>query len=417
MNKNNVIHCIGFIAVFLVAFLILETAFFDQSKIDYQWSVFSQKDVEADIVVLGNSHAYTSTDANVLTDILGMNVEVFASPSSNMQQTLIHFKQAIEYAQPQYVFLEAYTASISNREELMDEQRGMLVRDLDGIQSLVDKANAVATMLHWYHFPEGMFQLLRPIHMWDRWNMENNGFVYSETHGYNARNTFAGGSRSIQDMENLYKESKESQKITEYCENDLRELLEIAKDRGIFVVLYKAPAISGVKTERVNEVFRIASEYSNVVFMENYCDDMTDIGLNIDDFYDGGHLNRRGGAKFTIYFAKQLESRLGLECNWSNARGYKGESVIELGENKYRYEMEVFGDDMVFQYSLYKGKERIDRQAYSVCPYYDTSIDVLHSDEYHLYCSIIPSDRIEEGDACTQRVYTAFMKQNDCVID
>lgn len=79
--------------------------------------------------------------------------------------------------------------------------------------------------------------------------------------------------------------------------------------------------------------------------------------------------------------------------------------------------MESYAPNVVYQFSLYNGNELIDRQAYSSSNTYISPIDVRQSSEYHLYCSIIPEDRIEEGDACTQRVYTEFMKQNDCIIN
>lgn len=59
-----------------------------------------------DILVLGNSHAYMSTDTLLFSSVTGMNVQLFSSSSPNMEETLIHLEQALKYNSPKYIFLE-----------------------------------------------------------------------------------------------------------------------------------------------------------------------------------------------------------------------------------------------------------------------------------------------------------------------
>lgn len=144
---------------------------------------------------------------------------------------------------------------------------------------------------------------------------------------------------------------------------------------------------------------------------------MEQMGLALEDFYDDGHLNRRGAEKFTHYFAGEVSAILGIENNWSEYWGYKGETVEELGDGSFAYRMENYSDETLYRYELREEGKIIEVQEYSENNTFITDIDVRITSSYTLYCSMIPAACVEEGDSCPERIRQSFMKQNSSFID
>lgn len=334
ISKRNIVHVVGFVLTFFVLLMSLEKVFFSERSLLPSWRRVKSQDEPIDILVLGNSHAFTSTNAALLSCIWQKDVELFASSNQNMCQTLIHLQQALKYQNPEYIFLEVYSACLDNMSIMQNEKRGTLLQDLDGISNYADKVVAVAGMLPWDVVPEGVFQLLRPTNMWSRYNIK---YIKtpktSTTHGYDAAqtaNSFATGSLEIAQIEERILSFEDEMALANYNEKALREFLALTRDKGIQVVLYKAPVVRTGESGFIRTVFDIAKEYDNVVYMSDYRQHMTEMGLSLEDFYDHGHLNKRGGELFTVYFANDIAKALSLECDWSEAWGYKGESIISM---------------------------------------------------------------------------------------
>lgn len=421
-NLSHLTHIIGFVAVFVVVLLVLENIFFNIRSISYNWYRVQNDEEEINVLILGNSHAYTSTNAALLSDVFGgINVEVFASSSLNMEEVLIHLKQALKYKSPNYIFLEIEAPCVDSRLALQEEKRGLLMQDLDGIKRYDDKLIALAQTLNWENIPEGMFQLFRPTSMWSRWDFSRNKAInISTTHGYEAAktaNSYATGTALVLNIENEAKNNLTQTALTTYNEAALREFLDITEKNNIKVVLYKAPLMRTMEFGLMASVFEIAAEYDNVIACENYCAVMTDMGLELEDFYDTGHLNKRGGEKFTVYMANNLATLLGYDADWSDVWGYKGECAQQLSDGTWQYSIENYTSATLYQFTLQKGRDVIQKQEYSANNTFLTDININESDDYQLYCAMIPEECLGEGDQCPERVNISFMKQNTCIIE
>lgn len=298
-------HIIGFGVVFICVFFLLERCFFNKCDILYSWYRVQDVEEDIDVLILGNSHAFTSTNAAVLEEAMnerGVNCEVFASSSQNMELTLVHLKTALKYKKPKYILLEVFSPILDNKATLVEGgPKGNLLMDLDGIHNYADKFSALCTLVDWKSMPEGMFQLCRPAHRWDRWNIKRNRSIkVSNTHGYEAASTaksFATGTKRVEDIENACKaaySNHELEELADYNRDALVEFLDITKQNDINVVLYKAPTMRDDDFGLVNEVFTIAKDYDNVVLCQDTRCDMLEMGLELEDFYDDGHLNKRG---------------------------------------------------------------------------------------------------------------------------
>lgn len=316
-SVKNLMRIVIFFFLFSIFLFIVEIIFFNKRQVNYAWYRVQNIDENIDVLVLGNSHAFTSTNAAVLSEAMRLDVEVFASSNQNMQGALIHLESALRYKNPKYVLLEVYSPVLDSRDNLNTNKRGVHMQDLDGIQNYVDKGRAVVKTLEWNYYPEAMFQLFRPINTWDRWKvMLNKQIIVSETHGYEARKsakTFATGSINInkiqEECEASYRTGKKDELAT-YNKKALEDFLNLTEEKNIKVVLYKAPMLRVGSSGLINSVFEIAEQHDNVVLCMDTCLNMTDMGLTVEDFYDDGHLNVRGGEKFTYFFGNVLSEKL-----------------------------------------------------------------------------------------------------------
>lgn len=415
--KRIITHIGGFFIFFCISVVILDTIFFSVHDVLPSWHRI-QDDEEIDVLILGNSHAYSSTDALILSGAWGKNVEIFAASSQNMEESLIHLKWAIKYKSPEYVILEIFSPCAHTREALQEDSRGILITDLDGIDSYSDKFNALAKTLKWSNIPEGMFQLFRPIKMWSRWNFKDNKRLQtSASHGYSSTDNYATGSMPISTIVDAANNEYQEESLTTYNEAALREFFEITQKKGIKVILYKAPVMRLSILGPMKSVFNIAKEYDNVVTCIDSLKYMDAIGIELEDFHDSGHLNRRGGEKFTYYMANTLAPVMGYDCSWLGIWGYKGESVKQLLDGDWEYTAENYDEDTLYRFELYKNDELIESQDYSTNNTFIYSDDIRTMEEYDLFFHMIPSECLEEGDSCSEHICFSFMKPNESVIE
>lgn len=342
-----------------------------------------------------------------------------------MELTLVHLKTALEYKKPKYILLEVFSPILDNKATLAEGgPKGNLLMDLDGIHNYADKFSALCTLVDWKSMPEGMFQLCRPAHRWDRWNIKRNRKIkVSNTHGYEAASTaksFATGTKRVEDIESACRaaySNHELEELADYNRDALVEFLDITKQNGINVVLYKAPTMRTDDFGRVNEVFAIAKDYDNVVLCQDTRCDMLEMGLELEDFYDDGHLNKRGGEKFTYYFGNLLSAELDLPIDWDRVYAYKGEKIECLADGQFMYSMENYCTDTLYQFELYKENTLVEKIDFSENNYYVCEIDISNSTEYKLICSMIPTECKEQKEACEDYIRVEFMKQNQCIIE
>ncbi len=422
MKIENVIRITLFAICFSVLFFMLENTLMDKSDVEYSWYRVQEDETPIDILILGNSNAYTSTNAEVLSDVWGKEVEIFSSARQNMEVSLVFFEEAIKYKTPEYVFLEINSACMDSKNILKNDSKGYLIGAYDGINSYASKFLAAVKTLHWQDVPESMFQLLRPTLRWSRWNMEHNKeIVESTTHGYRINSTgqsYATGTLTVEKLQKMALCDNTIEELTDYNKKALIKFLNLAKEKEIKVVLYKAPILYSNSVGKINEVIRIASEYENVVYAHNYILDMTEIGLETEDFYDYGHLNKRGAEEFTYYFGNDIAEQLGFRCDWDNAWGYKTEYVSQQEDGMFVYKVECYEENTLYKFRLYKGDEGvIYTQDWSVNNTFVCPLDFRVEEGYLLQFQMIPLECMEEGDACADRKVYVFMKRNACEIN
>ena len=137
---------------------------------------------------------------------------------------------------------------------------------------------------------------------------------------------------------------------------------------------------------------------------------LVDMSLNLDDFYDGYHLNRRGAVKFTTWFLDRQLLPQQPEPDYEPVFAYRTESVEPLGDGVYRYTMENFDADAQYRFRL--GSETV--QDWSSVNFCDVALDPASADK--LYCDMLPGD-YPEAERQILQLQLPFMKQNASVVN
>lgn len=413
MKKRNIIRALSFVLVFVLGLCLLDKVFYSTKGVSDVWSVIQEGDEEIDILVMGNSRAYTAIDTVALSQAYGKNVYTLGSGAQFMEMTYENLKVVLKYKKPKYIILEAYSPITNNKADMQSFKIGNMMQNFDGIQNYLYKANAIRKTFKWNTLPEGMFQLFRPTETWTRWNIIENKEWSEDAHGYLERKKYQTSDVSIEELQKANQEAYKYIRydVPEWNKVALEKFLALAEKEGIEVFVYNAPTKLSDFSAYMKDIEQICEKYENVKSVEDMHFHMVEMGLEETDFYDGGHLNRRGAEKFTEYYGEQISKYVfggNITPNWDNVFGYKSESVTEQ-DGQFVYQMDNWSEDCLYQFALYQNGKRVDLQNYSENNTYISPIDVRVTEGYKLYCRMIPKSDQELGAASENKINTIFM--------
>lgn len=419
MKYKNALRAISFVIVFCILFLCCEKLFFNKNDVNSVWGKLDNTDI--DILIMGNSHAYTSLNAKALSDAIGLEVDLLGSSSQYMEQTLENLKVVLQYQTPKYIVLETNCSYGDRKESMRGEFMGMMLQNSDGIKNYWYKLQSVVRTYKLTDVFTGMFQLVRPVDMWTRWSRfpDKDNYI-ADANGFRGTTTTAVVERSMQDVQDEYMQIYEAGKrtpLTDYNERALREFLQLAQDNGIEVWMYKGPTTRAEYARHALEIEDVCRNYSNVTYIDDMHAVIAEIGLGQSDWYDTGHVNRAGAGKVTRYYGELIAERLGVDLDWNASYEYCGEKIKQTEAGTYQYTMENYSEECLYQFKLYVDGKLQEVQDYSTNNVYECAYDARTSESCTVYCSMIPTGDAELGDGSESRIYTAFMKQNDCVIE
>ncbi|MBO5068958.1 MAG: hypothetical protein J6C37_01135 [Roseburia sp.] len=370
---------------------------------------------------MGNSHAYTSLDAAVLSQAAGLDVELLGSPSQYMEQTLENLKVVLNYQSPKYIILEINALYGDNKEKMQGESRGFQLQNSDGIENYCYKFQSVVNTYKPVDVLTAMFQLVRPVNMWTRWEKfsERKDYI-KDANGFRGTGSFAVLSIEMQEFQDAYQskyfEGKKTE-LTDYNEAAFRDFLNLAQKNNIEVWIYKAPTTRTAYAGYTCAVEEICRDYENVAYIDDMHMVAADIGLTGGDWYDSGHLSRSGAGKVTQYYGQLMAERFGRTADFASAFAYQTETVAENPDGTYSYAMKNYSKDCLYQFKMYVDGILQDVQEYSEKNVYECEYDIRINQNCQIYCSMIPGRDADLGDNSASRIYLSFMKQNECVIE
>lgn len=360
-TRRRLAGIIGFTLIFTLLFCGAERLFYDDTAYSTTWNrIKIQQDVP-DILILGNSHAYCSFVPDLINGALGVDSAVLAVTGQDALGVTDSFETVLQTGAPKLAIVEL-NAIYFEPGAMAQDNKAAALSNINGMPGLVRRVQVTEREFGLENIPQGSFQLLRSDLMWSRWEklLEPpivNRYEWPDVNGYARLDYFATGEYRSADIP-VTKAAPDADAdgiLAPESEAELRRLLTLAQDNGVEVWLVKSPIASRevVHPNGVDAAGRIAAEFGDTVtFCYDYNDDLPEMNFTSADFYDGGHLNRRGAARFTQRFIQTMEDRLGLEANLNAAFAHLDESITPLKDGGYRYTINVSGERNLYRYEV-----------------------------------------------------------------
>jgi len=265
---------------------------------------YKQEKNSIDILFLGSSHAYSSFNPYLIKEKTGLNGYNFSTQQQPLWITYYYLKEALKYQNPKYIVLEVHMAVVGDQdfaEESVNrdaiDKKIFFLNKIKTINSSVedDRLSYYFNIIK-YHSRYKELNITDIKTAFCGYTVDNKGYIALPKTNYVFENT------------TLY--NNEIQNITEKNEEYLMNIIDLAKEKNIELILVKTPATySSEAYKKLNYINEI-SKKNKIIFL-NYIENLDTINLDYNnDFYDSGHLNGHGSNKFTQRFIEDALSVL-----------------------------------------------------------------------------------------------------------
>ena len=360
-TKRQLWITLSFCAVFSLLFWGAERLFFSKTLYSTTWTRIRETSTVPDVLIMGNSHAFCSFVPDILNGSLGIDSAVLSASGQDAHGAADSFETVLKTGKPDLVVLEI-NAFIFRSGAMAKDHKTFALGNINGMPGLLRRAVVAERELGLDSVPQGAFQLLRSELMWSRWTellspRDPNRYKAQDVLGYQFLNWFAGGdydSRNIVTGEPA-DGAAASGFLDVESQRELRRFLSLAQAHGVEVWLVKTP-IAGTMFANalpMDEAAAIAAEYPDTVtYCRDFGRDLPALSFTSADFFDGGHLNRRGAGKFTRWFAELFGEKLGITVNPQSAFAYADESITPASDGLYQYTMQATGENVLYRFEL-----------------------------------------------------------------
>lgn len=282
---------VGIFFVVLLGLLLFVSCLFDpvswfrKGKIQDRNQSFAgiqaEKENTIDVLVLGDSEAYTSISPLKLWKKHGFTTYVCGQSSQKIQEAYYMLKTALKTQSPKLVILETnmffrYEGLVKSVETSVTEAAGYYI-------PLIKYHNL------WKKMADGSEKAVK----------DYKGFIIRD-----AVDSYEGGE--------YMKETEKRAEIPEYNRWYINAILNLCKENKIDVLLYSAPSPKNCNMKRHNAVSDCAEE-KGIPYLD-LNKKTAELGINwkTDSLDKGDHLNLSGACKVTEYLGKYLKENYNL---------------------------------------------------------------------------------------------------------
>ncbi|PKM84169.1 MAG: hypothetical protein CVU86_08625 [Firmicutes bacterium HGW-Firmicutes-11] len=310
---KRIIAAILFLLLFLGVFSVASDLLMHK-QIEGRWNMtakvkgfYTLEPGELDVVFLGSSHMYCSVDPAVFAEETGLNSYIFATQQQPLWITYHYMVEALETQQPELLVVEIHMSG--SKEKFMDE--GTNHSAIDPIPLSVNKVEMIRASV-----PEGeqryyLFHLMKYHDRWEELKKEDYQRIY-ETETDPDRGFVRLTSSAIDLVYTDLSDVKDTAVANEKNNDYLNKMMDLAEQRGVRLVLFKAPSNATVEEKQFYNGVASLVESRGVDFID-YNDPTLyeEVGLILEsDFYDQRHLNENGMKKFVAHFGPYLKGLL-----------------------------------------------------------------------------------------------------------
>lgn len=128
-----------------------------------KWDVFYElsKEINVDVLMLGNSHLYTGINPENLCTNLGVNAFILASPGTNISDTYFALKEALKSTKPKLIIIETYGFFNFNPYELEGDILSNQLKSFSARKDFITKLISTPYLFHPKNYPYAWSNTLR----------------------------------------------------------------------------------------------------------------------------------------------------------------------------------------------------------------------------------------------------------------
>ncbi|MBT2160325.1 hypothetical protein [Zobellia barbeyronii] len=418
LKKHNLsIFSFRFLAAVGVLFLIcfcffkLQRVFIEYDDIKKRWSYFYDlPDNSLDVLILGNSHAYSSYDPDIIDAICGTNSFVIASNSQKIEQVYYNLKEALQYQSPKVAVIQLTVLTGESWKTKKGEYR--VYSNLDGMRYSNNKIQAVIAQRPYEDWINSMFPLFRNHDNWKKPellsdNMERLELDFKKDfRGFSARKSEMGEKVALQ------YEKEDKKDFSNFTINNqdmyyLQKIKSLADLNGLKVVYVMSPKYSDLLNDsyfKKNEVFKtslskLGDEYLDFNMLSKK------IGLEKRSFENGyisyQHTSYFGAVQISRYLGNHFKKKyfkanqfIEPKESWLERMAKKKEyylySTEDLFDNRAVLDM---GQDLTFFDDVIVEKMFLIKQGpdvYELVLQFQDNVNLNKLSQYRFYVHLIP---------------------------
>ena len=333
----RIISILAFLVLLSGAVLLAGRLVERKDSAEKNGSYFALAD-KVDVLLLGSSHMINGINPALLYEDYGIAAYNLGGHGNTMQVTYWEFVNALDYGTPSYVVIDTYLLDKDYQyldvmtEQNSDEDRSaaldQLHEVLDAFPMSRNKEAAITDLisdreLRW----EFRLDFIRYHSRWSSLEQADYEGVFGEPTG----DSILGASMRYEvdpDVE-TYARIDPSDKMEEGTvgKTYLRRILDLCKEKGIYVMLVQVPFEANEDLQRVaNSAQDIADEYGIPYLNMNFVENLIDPGT---DQQSQTHLNALGAAKTTAWLGNVLSTEVGVPDRRGNEEYQAWEEALQ----------------------------------------------------------------------------------------
>lgn len=274
---------------------------------------------EVDILIVGNSHAYSSFNPEIVLEMTEQNSYILASNSQNAVQTYFNVKEALHYQHPDTVIMEAFALDDNNNWRYGTEtpdRDWKKESNIDGMRFGLTKLEAIAQQYLPENWSYAFLPILRCHSNWSSIETVGSNVSFYTGGIWQYSSFHPSETKMTEETKALYDTAEYNASPKVISETNIQyfhRLAQLCRDENITLYLVMAPMYDGyiqsINYEDWNGKMEDLAESEELIYLD--CNEhYGEIGLSSQDFenlYNGyHHLNRDGADKVTKFVFDKL---------------------------------------------------------------------------------------------------------------
>ena len=284
-----------------------------------------------DVIFIGDCEVYANIDPMAMFRAKGVTAYVRGTSQQLVWQSYYILEETLTYETPKAV---VYNVNAMRYGEPVKEEFNRLT--IDNMRWSAQKVGIIqASMTEEENFLSYVFPVLRYHSRFDKLTAEDFTYLLSQKD-----NTYNGHllNQNVKPVGKLpTKRALADYQFPEICYDYLQKMTDLCKEKGVELILMKAPSLYPYWYEEYDAQIAAFAEKNGLAYYD-FTKVTEEIGLDFQtDTYDSGlHLNHTGAVKLSHYFAKILVEKHGLKDH-----GHDPNVMYAYIEERKRYEEEI----------------------------------------------------------------------------